>query len=132
MCLVRVSSDASASCPRRRPRRLILELRYVGFDQTQNTRFYRFEKLVNGEAALRFVITADLALFLEHRISLQEGPSLCAVKLASDLACHQLGEHQLTNADLVAHLTVRASADAHRTELRTKRAQRAAASRRLT
>ena len=109
-----------------------MELRYLGFDQTQNTRFYRFEKPVRGETALRFVITADLALFLEHRISLQEGPALCAVKLASDLENRQLGEHQLTNADLVAHVSARASAEAHRTEIRTKRAQREAASRRLT
>ena len=107
-------------------------LRYLGFDQKQNTRFYRFEQPVNGEAALRFVITADLALFLEHRIHLQEGPALCAVKLASDLENQRLGGHQLTNADLVAHVTARVSAEAHRTELRTKRAQRAAASRRLT
>ena len=108
-----------------------MELRYLGFDQKQNTRLYRFEKPVNGEAALRFIITADLALFLEHRIHLQEGPALCAVKLASDLENHQLGEHQLTNADLVAHVTARVSAEADRTELRTKRAQRAAAGRKL-
>jgi len=109
-----------------------LELRYLGFDQTQNTRSYRFEKPVNGEPALTFVITADLTLFLEHRIHLQEGPALCAVKLASDLETRQLGEHQLTNADLVAHVTARMTAEANRTELRTRRAQLAAASRRLT
>ena len=108
-----------------------MELRYLGFDQTQNTRFYRFEKPVRGEAALRFVITANLAVFLENRIHLQDGPALCAFKLASDLENHQLGEHQLTNADVVAHVTARASEVAHKTELRTTRAQRAAASRRL-
>src|SRR5579864_5384548 len=71
-----------------------LELRYVGFDQTQNTRVYRFEKVVKGEPAMRLLIKADLALFLQHRIQLQEGPTLCANKLVADLENSLPGEHQ--------------------------------------
>ena len=108
---------------------VFLELRYVGFEQTQYTRVYRFEKIVKGEPATRLVIKADLALFLQHRIQLQEGPTLCANKLVSDLENSWPGEHQLTNADLVAHVTARASADALKAESRGKRVHRTAANR---
>ena len=46
---------------------------------------YRFERMVRGEPTMRFAITADLALFLEHRIHIQDGPALCANKLVTDL-----------------------------------------------
>ena len=102
-----------------------MELRYVGFEQTQNTRMYRFERVVKGEPSTRFVITADLALFLAHHIHIQEGPSLCATKLASDLESSWSGQHQLTDADLLAHVTARASAEALKIESRSRRAHRA-------
>src|SRR5690242_12949495 len=86
---------------------------------------YRFERVVKGEPSTRFVITADLALFLAHRIHIQDGPALCAIKLASDLETSCLGEHQLTNADLLAHVTARASAEALKIESRSRRAHRA-------
>ena len=102
-----------------------MELRYVGFEQTQNTRMYRFERVVKGEPSTRFVITADLALFLVHHIHIQDGPSLCAIKLASDLESSWSGQHQLTDADLLAHVTARASAEALKIESRSRRAHRA-------
>lgn len=105
-----------------------MELRYIGFDQTENTRVYRFEQVVKGQPAKRFVIAADLALFRQHRIHIQEGPSLCATKLESDLEKMQLGDHQLTNADLLAHLAARAAAEALKLEARTRRASRDALS----
>ena len=102
-----------------------MELRYMGFDQTQNARVYRFERMVSGEPTMRWVITADLALFLEHRIHIQDGPALCANKLASDLANGRSGEHQLTNADVVTHAKALATAEALKNESRGKRHHRA-------
>ena len=98
-----------------------MELRYVGFDQTQNTRNYQFERMAKGEPAVRLEISADLEGFLEHRIQIQDGPSLCALKLASDLENSRPGQHQLTKADLVAHVTARATAEALKIESRRRR-----------
>jgi hypothetical protein len=101
-----------------------LELRYKGFDQTQNTRNYHFERTVKGvakgEPAIQLDISADLAAFREHRIHIQDGPSLCAIKLASDLENSWSGQHQLTNADLVAHVTARHRAEALKIEARRR------------
>ena len=56
-----------------------MELRYLGFDQLQNARGYRFNLVVKGDATRQFVVTVDLALFLAHRVGIQEGAqSLCA------------------------------------------------------
>lgn len=101
-----------------------MELRYVGFDQTQNTRNYHFERMAKGEPAMRLDISADLAGFLEHCIHIQDGPTLCAIKLASDLENRWSGQHQLTNADLVAHVTARATAAALKIEARSRRGHR--------
>ncbi len=62
-----------------------MELRYLGFDQKQNTRQYKFDGVATGQPTLHYVVTADLALFREHRIGIQEGPSLCAHKLPPPL-----------------------------------------------
>ena len=99
----------------------ILELRYMGFEQTQNTRCYQFDRMIKGEPTMRLTITADLALFLEHHVQIQEGPALCAGKLAADLADSQTGSHQLTNADLEAHFKARTTAEALKSESRGKR-----------
>jgi hypothetical protein len=98
-----------------------MELRYMGFEQAQNMRCYRFDRLIKGELTVRFTITADLALFLEHGVHLQEGPTLCAYKLAADLAIEHLGEHHLTNDDLIAHLQARTLAAMSKGKARNKR-----------
>ncbi len=104
-----------------------MELRYMGFEQSQNTRAYRFERLSKGESAISLIITADLGLFLEHGINIQDGPALCARKLASDLASSTSGEHELNGADFAEHVRARAAADAIKSEARSKRANRTAA-----
>ncbi len=93
-----------------------MDLRYMGFDQHDNTRAYKFDGVEGGHRIVQLVITADLTLFLKHHVSIQEGPSLCAHKLSTDPA--ELGphDHQLTNDDLLAFATARA--DAHEEELR--------------
>lgn len=89
-----------------------MELRYLGFDQKLNTRTYRFKGVAGRDPALFFLVTADLRLFLSHRIGIQEGPTLCARKLASDLQQPAAGDHELTNEDLDAYVKARAMADA--------------------
>jgi hypothetical protein len=95
-----------------------MELRYLGFDQKQNTRAYRFDGLTKGEPTIHFVVTADMAMFLKHRIGIQEGPSLCVHKLASDAQTPRLANLELTNDDLRALADARAAADARKAELR--------------
>ena len=98
-----------------------MELRYMGFEQAQNTRCYQFDRIIKGEPTVRLTITADLALFLEHHVQIQEGPGICAGKLATDLAQSLTGSHRLTNDDLVAHSRACTIADALKSESRRKR-----------
>ncbi len=41
-----------------------MEVRYLGFEQQLNARAYRFDVIEKGQPARRFIVTADLALFL--------------------------------------------------------------------
>jgi hypothetical protein len=95
-----------------------MEFRYLGFEQHQNARDYQYDVLVKGEPVRRFIVTADLALFLAHHVGIQEGPSLCAQKLANDLEQSQEGTHKLTEDDLRAHTAARATAEARKAEAR--------------
>jgi hypothetical protein len=98
-----------------------MELRYLGFDQQKKLRAYRFDWVAKGEATRHFTITADLSLFLAHRVGIQEGPGLCATKLNTDLRESAGGTHELTESDLRAHAAAR-----------TLEASRKAESRRFT
>jgi len=95
-----------------------MELRYLGFDQKQNTRQYKFDGVANGQPTLHFVVTADLALFLAHRIGIQEGPSLCAHKLSAAQQAATEVKLELTNEDLRAHADARSMAEARKAEAR--------------
>lgn len=95
-----------------------MELRYMGFDQTRNTRTYKFDRVVKGELASRVLVTADMALFLQYRVAIQEGPALCARKITSDLESSAEEGHELTSADLIAYASARADAEARKAELR--------------
>jgi hypothetical protein len=104
-----------------------MALRYMGFDQRQNTRVYKFDNVAEGEPTVRMLITADLTLFQKHHIAIQEGPGLCAQKLAADLENPRNGNHELTSDDLLAHASARAAVAARQAELRRKGARRRAA-----
>ncbi|HEY1337168.1 MAG TPA: hypothetical protein VGF59_06635 [Bryobacteraceae bacterium] len=105
-----------------------MELRYMGFEQRQNARAYRFDGIKKGGPVRHFVVTVDLALFLAHHVGIQEGPTLCARKLAAELETCGDGEHALTEADLEAYASARAAADIRRAESRrAANARRAAA-----
>jgi hypothetical protein len=95
-----------------------MEVRYLGFEQQQNSRTYRFEVIEKGQVPRRFVVIADLALFLANHVGIQEGPTLCANKLTADLEKNFDGAHELTGDDLRSHADARILAEAHRAEMR--------------
>ncbi len=95
-----------------------MEIRYLGFEQQENSRAYRFEVLQKGRQARRFVVKADLSLFLAYHVGIQEGPTLSASKLTSDLDKHLEGVHELTGDDLRSHADARILAEAQRAEMR--------------
>jgi hypothetical protein len=96
-----------------------MELRYLGFDQSQNARGYRFDVLAKGVAPRQFVVTADLSLFRAYHVGIQEGPSLCAQKLSADLEKSAEGIHELTLEDLRAYADARAAAETRKAESRS-------------
>jgi hypothetical protein len=95
-----------------------MELRYLGFDQLENARGYRFDLVAKGDPNRHFVVTVDLGLFRTHGVGIQEGPSLCAQKLLADLESRTEGEHELTPEDLRVYASGRAAAEARRIEAR--------------
>ena len=88
----------------------------MGFEQRENTRTYRFDVVVKGQPNRRCLVTANLALFLRNSVALQEGPTLSASRLSSDLAANMDGEHELTDQDLRQHTEARLQAEAVRAE----------------
>jgi hypothetical protein len=96
----------------------MMEFRYVGFEQQQNARAFRFDVVAKGEITRHLVVTADLAHFLVYRVGIQEGPSLCAQKLAADLEKGVEGAHRLTEDDLREHAAARTLAETRRAEAR--------------
>lgn len=103
-----------------------MELRYLGFDQLQNARAYRFAVIAKGATTMRAVVMADMALFLEYRVGIQDGPSLCAAKLTADLEQNVEGDHVLTADDLRGLSERRAAAEEKRMEMRRMARRRAA------
>jgi hypothetical protein len=95
-------------------------LRYMGFDQHDNIRAYKFDGIEKGQPIVRLVVTADMALFLKHHINIQEGPDLCAHKLSADSAAIGPKDHQLTDEDLLVFATACADEKAHKAESRRK------------
>jgi hypothetical protein len=90
----------------------------MGFDQQQNARSYRFEVTEEGQPTRRFTVKADLAVFLAQRVSIQEGPTLAACKLAAGLDTNFDGVYELTSEDLRSHVNARLIAEALRAEKR--------------
>ena len=101
-----------------------MELRYVGFNQAKDKRSYYFEQNTKGEPVTRLAVSVDLALFLEYHVGIQEGPSLCAQKLAADLEAHFPGDHELLSEDLQVYVTGRAAKSALRPASRRRGSHR--------
>jgi hypothetical protein len=106
-----------------------MEYRYMGFEQLQNSRVYSFDGIAKGEATRRFVVTANMALFLTHGVGIQEGPSLCASKIAATLDNNPDGRFELTGDDLRAHAYARTAAEARKAEARKSPVRRTATGR---
>ena len=102
-----------------RPRELAMELRYMGFQQKQNRRLYRFDMNDAGtKSSIPHVVSVDMELFLKHHVGIQEGPALCAQKITADLQADRQGDHELTNEDILAYATDRAEAAERKAEAR--------------
>jgi len=61
-------------------------LRYAGFEQTDGIRSYLFQHISPGEKHRMIAVSADMSLFTQHRVRIQDGPALClyVLKLAQD------------------------------------------------
>lgn len=60
-----------------------MDLAYMGFTQEADTRRFRFEcqlalprSLTTDRRIIRFVVSADMTLFLRYHIPIQEGPAI--------------------------------------------------------
>ena len=91
-----------------------MEIRYLGFDQRQNSRVYRFDVRVDGRLTKQVSVTADIGIFRNHSVGIQEGPVLSGNKLTADLQRGWEGEHELTAADVRAYADAKTLADAQR------------------
>jgi len=91
-----------------------VEIRYLGFEQRQNSRVYRFDVRADGRLTKQVSVTADIAVFRDHSVGIQEGPFLSGNKLTADLERGWEGEHELTAADVRAYADAKALADAQR------------------
>ncbi|MBS1855132.1 MAG: hypothetical protein JST11_07190 [Acidobacteria bacterium] len=98
-----------------------MDIRYMGFDQQQNARIYRFDVVEKGHPAKRCLVSVDVSLFLRHHVALQDGPTLSASKLAADIEKNFDGSHELTDQDLREHTAARLQAEAARAEKRSGR-----------
>ena len=95
-----------------------MEIRYLGFDQRQNSRVYQFDVRRDGRPTKQVSVTADIAVFRKHSVGIQEGPFLSGNKLTADLERGWEGEHELTAADVRAYADTKALADAQRAAAR--------------
>lgn len=91
-----------------------MEIRYLGFDQRQNARVYRFDVRRDGHLTREVSVTADVAVFRDHSVGIQEGPVLSGNKLTADLERGWEGEHELTADDVRAYADAKALAGAQR------------------
>jgi hypothetical protein len=101
-----------------------VEIRYLGFDQRQNSRVYRFDVRIDGHLTKQVSVTADIAVFRDNRVGIQEGPKLSGNKLTADLERGWEGEHVLTAADVQAFADNKALAEAERAAARKAPRQR--------
>jgi hypothetical protein len=98
--------------------RNFVEIRHLGFDQSENSRVYRFDVHTGGQPTKEVSVTADMLVFRDSTIAIQEGPVLSGNKLTADLKRGWDGAHELTVDDLRAHADAKALADAERARAR--------------
>jgi cold shock CspA family protein len=106
---VNVSIDPACGVPTGKDRdRETMRLRYIGFEHRGNMRSFCFERLVPGQQPQAFAVEADLLLFQQYQVHIQEGPALCLQMLSVGLQAE--GDPQsfvkcaLTGQDLASFL----------------------------
>jgi cold shock CspA family protein len=87
-------------------------VRYNGFEQSGNIRAYKFERLSPEGETQTAVVSTDLALFLKHRIGIQDGPALCLRLVTTEMNDARIDTQQpylrtLTDEDMRAHTASR-------------------------
>jgi|SRR5580693_3988013 hypothetical protein len=69
-----------------------MQLVYMGFTQEAGVRCFHFQRiltqarLANLPKMVQFTLKADMSLFMEYRIPVQEGPAICLRILTDALA----------------------------------------------
>jgi hypothetical protein len=109
---IAVIARLSETIPHPLDRQLPAVLRYSGFDQVQNTRLYLFQSFVPGEKKKLIVVSAEMSLFVKHRVRIQDGPTLCLhiLKLEMqpvDLPEKEVSRRVVTDEDVTAYLASR-------------------------
>jgi hypothetical protein len=99
----------------------ILQIRYVGFDHLNASRAFHFDVLSESGAKTRYTVEADLRLFPQHGVVVQEGPALCARKLSFNLANGITERHELTTDDLRSHVLLSAAKQQQRASAKRNR-----------
>jgi hypothetical protein len=97
-----------------------MQFLYMGFSQNANVRNFRFQGVVSRERPskmvknLEFLLSADMALLAQHRIRVQDGPTLClqilgaAFTSAEDQAI-QFASYAITREDVSAFASARSA-----------------------
>ena len=99
-------------------------LRYSGFDQRDNIRYYVFQYRVGNQKPRPIVVSADIPLLVKHHVRIQDGPDLCLRTLTLEISGFDLSQagalqRVLTAEDLLAYLASRPAPAA-----KSKRAKR--------
>jgi hypothetical protein len=104
ICVQKTPTIAPAEGPRKAD-----VFRYMGFEQANAIRTYRFERTFVGEAAELFTVTTDLAMLAKYHVTIQEGPALClrVLTVGIQVAGATQFKHALTEQDLVTHVESR-------------------------
>jgi hypothetical protein len=95
--------------------------RYVGFDQADSVRTFRFERQFTGQPPEPFSFSAKLALLTKHHISFQDARGMCSRLLTLELHSDAAFERTLTDEDIMADAEFRRGPESKR----QKRAARA-------
>jgi hypothetical protein len=106
-----------------------MQLQYLGFDQLENIRQYRFDGITRGAETRHFLVDADLALFAKHGVSMQEGPVICLRVLNAELgstAGQPNVSRRLGDDDMLRYLSTRPVPAVRKTPRRWKNPRAAA------
>jgi len=57
-----------------------MQIRYLGFDQRENSRVHRLDVRTDGRMTRQLSITTDIALFRIRAVGIQEDPILCRTR----------------------------------------------------